>query len=57
MALDVAPDGTVWLWADIVSAHDGVAWTHYPEAELLLGFGPEGVAWVAGRDGRYVIRP
>jgi hypothetical protein len=55
--LDVAPGGTVWLSGDIVSAYDGDTWTHYPEAEFFLGFGPDGVVWVEGREGRYVIRP
>jgi hypothetical protein len=54
--LDVAPDGTIWLSGDIVSAYDGGAWTHYPEAEHFHGFGPDGVVWVRGRDGLYVIR-
>ena len=56
-AMDVAPDGTVWLWGGTVSAFDGAEWTHYPEGDLVLGFGPGGDVWVIGSDGLYVIRP
>jgi hypothetical protein len=56
-AMDVAAVGTVWLWGGTVAAFDGAEWTHYPEGEFVLGFGPDGDVWVTGDDGLYVIRP
>ena len=41
----------------MVSAFDDGSWAHYPEAESVLGFGPEGVAWATGRKGLYAISP
>ena len=61
VAVDVAPDGTVWLSGTILSAFDGAAWTDYVEDRagvFLVGFDGDGGVWVQRpSEGIYLIRP
>ena len=60
-AVDVAPDGTVWLSGTVLSAFDGEAWTDYVDDRagvFVLGFDADGAVWVhRPSEGIYLIRP
>ena len=59
-ALDVAPDGTVWLSGDRLASYDGDRLREYLQDWMngpIAGFGPDGAPWVYGRDGLYVFYP
>jgi hypothetical protein len=60
-ALDIAPDGAVWLsGGNTLGAYDGERWHEYTEDWIqgpLLGFGPDGAVWVTGRDAPVVFYP
>ena len=60
LSVDVAPDGRIWLSGNTVSTFDGTEWTDYmgdPSLGSVIGFGPDGSAWVQGFGGLFVIQP
>lgn len=59
LGLEVGPDGTAWFALDGVAAFDGAEWQQHllGSTPLDLDVAPDGMVWVAGPDGVFVIDP